>query len=48
MKRKKTKTFGLVLLTYYFGRVGRRCYQPCPLPKDQPLRGSWQNEVLLS
>ena len=29
-KRKKTKTFGLVLLTYYFGRVDSRCSQPCP------------------
>ena len=37
-KRKKTKTFGLVLLTYYFGRVGRRCSQPCPSKRPTATR----------
>ena len=32
-KCKKTKAFGLALLTYYFGRVGRRSSQPYPHQK---------------
>ena len=46
-KRKKTKTFGLALSTYNLGRVAHFVRNPA-LPKDQPLRGSWHNEFLLS
>ena len=37
-KRKKTKTFGLALLTYKLGRVGRRCSQPCPTNRPTATR----------
>ena len=46
LKRKKTKAFGLALLTYNLGRVGRFIRNPA-LPTNQPLRGSWYNEFLL-
>jgi len=46
-KYKKTKTFGLVLLFHLQDRVAHFVRNPA-LPKDQPLRGSWHNEFLLS
>ena len=39
-KRKKTKTYGLVLLLHMQGRIAHFDRNPA-LPKDQPLRGSW-------
>ena len=37
-KRKKTKAFGLALLMYNLGRVGRRCSQPCPTNRPTATR----------
>ena len=39
-ERKKTKTFGLVLLFHLQGRVAHFIRNPA-LSTDQPLRGSW-------
>jgi len=46
-KCKKTKAFGLVLLFHLQDRVAHFVRNPA-LSTDQPLRGSWHNEFLLS